>query len=103
MDGASSPSYAEWEAAEARRIERIGRLDNRGGVGSAGGGEEQLQFVGNQSATESTGSSGSEGTSPVRSSYGRYLLARRALLPQHLGVRFCVGTSPNSPLPLCRA
>ncbi len=78
MDGASSPSYAEWEAAEARRLDRIGRLDRGGGVGGLAGGEEQMG-VGNQSASESTGSSGSEGTSPVRSSYGRYLLARRAL------------------------
>lgn len=81
MDGAESPGYAEWEAAEARRLARIGRL---------GGSEEQPRETlqaspprGHQSASDSTGSSGSEGTSPVRSSYGRYLLARRALPPAH--------------------
>ena len=83
MDGAaSSPGYAEWEAAEARRLARIGRL---------GGAEEQPRETletspprGNQSASSTESSaSGSEGSSPVRSSYGRYLLARSASCRPH--------------------
>lgn len=74
MEG--SPGYAEWEAAEAQRLARVGRLNAEGGDAEEGRGANlQTSPVRVGGATDS---SGSEGTSPVRSSYGRYLQARSA-------------------------
>ena len=87
MDGGAggvlSPGYAEWEAQEAQR-ERVRRMGVAQEQEAAATEAETSPPRGNQSASSTESSaSGSEGSSPVRSSYGRYLLARSASCRPH--------------------
>ena len=104
--GHASPGYAEWEAAEARRLDRLDRIGTQPEQ-QAGQQEDALDSPPrahgyDQTSTGSEPSSGSEGTSPVRSSYGRYLQARSASPCRPLRVPFSASSAAAPPPARCR-